>query len=261
MATEYIYAHAHEFQIDLDRVILAGDSAGGNIVAAVSQRLLKEGKKQPKLQVLIYPWLQMFNMQLPSCQIYDAKGIFSSLGLSFGKMVKWYLGVMDDDIEHLVDYNQLYTLLPPERVKKMDEYLDIKLIAGKYVSKVEKEYYQNYTTKHEVSSNEQVKAVLNKVKNDDKLKAQLLKVFTPEVSPAIAEPESIKGLPRAYFVIAEWDTLKDEGLIYAERLARAGVDVTVKYYPGAFHGVINFHQLTKTKMISKDLISFIKENI
>ena len=259
--TNYIFDHSDEFLIDPDRVILAGDSAGGNIVAAVSQRLLKEGKKQPKLQVLIYPWLQMFNMQLPSCQIYDAKGIFSSLGLSFGKMVKWYMGIFDEGIEYLVDYNQLYSLLPPERVKQLDEYLDIKLIAGKYVSNVEKEFYQNYTNSHPLSSNEQITAILDKVKKDEKLKAKLLQVFTPEVSPVIAEQERIKGLPKAFFVIPEWDTLKDEAIIYAERLARAGVDVTMKYYPGAFHGVINFHQLTKTKTISKDLISFIKQNI
>ena len=124
--TNYIFAHADEFQIDPDRVILAGDSAGGNIVAAVSQRLLKEGKKQPKLQVLIYPWLQMFNLLLPSCQIYNGKGIFSSVAPNFGRLIKWYLGIMDEDIEKIIDNNQLYSFLPPERVKQLDEYLDIK---------------------------------------------------------------------------------------------------------------------------------------
>ena len=44
---------------DTDRVILAGDSAGGNIVAVLTQRLNQEYIKKPKLQVLIYPWTQM----------------------------------------------------------------------------------------------------------------------------------------------------------------------------------------------------------
>jgi len=42
----------------IDKINLS-DSAGGNAVAVVSQRLLAENLKQPKLQVLIYPWLQM----------------------------------------------------------------------------------------------------------------------------------------------------------------------------------------------------------
>ena len=112
-----------------------------------------------------------------------------------------------------------------------------------------------------MSSDEQIAAILDKVRKDEKLKAKLLQVFTPEVSPVIAETELLKGLPKAFFVIPEWDTLKDEAIIYAERLARAGVDVTVKYYPGAFHGVINIFQLTKTQIISNDLIFFIKSNI
>ncbi len=44
---------------DTGRVILAGDSAGGNIVAVMAQRLLSENVNLPKLQVLIYPWMQM----------------------------------------------------------------------------------------------------------------------------------------------------------------------------------------------------------
>ncbi len=56
--TKYVMESGNEFG-DTNRVILAGDSAGGNAVAVVSQRLLAENLKQPKLQVLIYPWLQM----------------------------------------------------------------------------------------------------------------------------------------------------------------------------------------------------------
>jgi len=56
--TKYVMESGDEFG-DTNRVILAGDSAGGNIVAVMTQRLLAEKLKQPKLQVLIYPWLQM----------------------------------------------------------------------------------------------------------------------------------------------------------------------------------------------------------
>ena len=56
--TKYVLESSNEFG-NTDKVILAGDSAGGNAVAAVTQRLKVENMKMPKLQILIYPWLQM----------------------------------------------------------------------------------------------------------------------------------------------------------------------------------------------------------
>ena len=56
--TKYVLESGDEFG-DTDRVILAGDSAGGNIVAVMTQKLLAEHVKMPKIQVLVYPWLQM----------------------------------------------------------------------------------------------------------------------------------------------------------------------------------------------------------
>lgn len=40
---------------DPDRIVLVGDSAGGNLVAAVSLRLHTEGHRVPSRQVLLYP--------------------------------------------------------------------------------------------------------------------------------------------------------------------------------------------------------------
>lgn len=56
--TKYVLESNDEFG-DTNKTILAGDSAGGNIVMVMTQRLAKEKIKQPKMQVLIYPWTQM----------------------------------------------------------------------------------------------------------------------------------------------------------------------------------------------------------
>ena len=56
--TKYILESSNEFG-DTNKVILAGDSAGGNAVAVMTQRLKAENMKMPLLQVLIYPWTQM----------------------------------------------------------------------------------------------------------------------------------------------------------------------------------------------------------
>ena len=58
----------------------------------------------------------------------------------------------------------------------------------------------------------------------------------PIVSPLYG---TLKGLPRAHMVIAEFDVLRDEGLLYAERLQQAGVACEVRLVANQGHGFIN----------------------
>ncbi len=53
--THYVGLHAEEFGIDTDNLMLAGDSAGGNLAGAVSLRARDENGPKIRFQVLIYP--------------------------------------------------------------------------------------------------------------------------------------------------------------------------------------------------------------
>ncbi|MQA24275.1 MAG: alpha/beta hydrolase fold domain-containing protein [Micromonosporaceae bacterium] len=62
-------------------------------------------------------------------------------------------------------------------------------------------------------------------------------VAEPHLSPLHAD---LAELPPAYLAVAGFDPLRDEGLAFAEKLAEAGVDVTVRRFDDLIHGYANF---------------------
>lgn len=60
----------------------------------------------------------------------------------------------------------------------------------------------------------------------------------PRVSPI--KRKDLSGLPPALIVTAECDPLRDEGELYGQRLAQAGVLATVRRYDSAAHGFVQY---------------------
>lgn len=58
----------------------------------------------------------------------------------------------------------------------------------------------------------------------------------PEVSPILTD--DLKGLPPAVIINAEFDPLRDDGILYGAKLKTAGVKVWDKCFPGQIHCLI-----------------------
>lgn len=252
--TKYVLESASEFG-NTDKVIIGGDSAGGNAVAVISLRLKKEKIKLPRLQVLIYPWIQMYNFRTASSKKYYSEFL--------ERFALWYLGFTDskllDELAPLLTTNEVSTLIKDIKLKdKIISSVDSNLVPEKY--KKNYDYYDNYNVKNQFPETSDHPIL----KNSD-ISEKLKLLFTPEISPNIADIEELEGLPEAYFILTEHDMNKDSCFIFAERLREAKNKVEIKYYENAFHGMFQMINERDGFNVSRemltDLVNYIQKNI
>ncbi len=73
------------------------------------------------------------------------------------------------------------------------------------------------------------------------------------------EAESFEGLPSAYIETAEFDCLHDDGILYAEKLSEAGVEVVLNETQGTMHGFDIVQKAKTTQSALKARIEFMKK--
>ena len=84
--------------------------------------------------------------------------------------------------------------------------------------------------------------------------------YTPLASPL--REGDLRGLPPAMVLTAEYDPLRDEGEVYAQRLAEAGVAVAVKRYDGMIHGFIRRpHQLDQARIALDEVATALRARL
>ncbi|MEQ1889691.1 MAG: alpha/beta hydrolase [Alphaproteobacteria bacterium] len=151
-AVKWVAENAARIGIDPKRIAVGGDSAGGNLSAAVCLMARDQGGPAIAFQLLIYPATDMA-LQTPARK------------------------------ENAVGY-----------------FLEEKTM---------KYFYDLYVPKGTDENN-------------------------PYLSPLRAK--SLAGLPSAYVITAQYDVLRDEGRMYAEKLQAAGVKVKLVNYETMIHG-------------------------
>uniref|UniRef100_A0A8C7E5I1 Neutral cholesterol ester hydrolase 1 n=1 Tax=Naja naja TaxID=35670 RepID=A0A8C7E5I1_NAJNA len=203
-----------QYSVDPARIAVSGDSAGGNLAAAVCQEVRKvlgdlhtdpssTVQKVFKLQALIYPVLQPFDFNTPSYQQNKLSPILSpSVMVEF--WVEYFNGSYDFVHEANFFRDRLdWTFLLPSRFRK-----NYKLIAPT-------------TGKPEIIQN--IPALLD-----------------ARAGPLLADKELLRLQPKTYIMTCEIDILRDDGLMYAKRLEKAGVEVTIDHFEDCFHGCMLF---------------------
>ncbi len=173
-----------------------------------------------------------------------------------GIAVCWYLGITDiknsEIIASLINNNNHTALIKDiELKKKFISYTDTSLIPKEY--KIEKNYYDNC---EKIFPTE-----INPFFEDESVSNLLKNIFSTEFSPGLADHNDLNGLPAAYFIISEMDPIKDEGLIYSERLRNAGVKVNVNYYEYAYHGIIQMMNKSNGFQVARDMLNDLIDHI
>ena len=81
----------------------------------------------------------------------------------------------------------------------------------------------------------------------------------PYFAPLMAD--DLTNLPTAYVITAQYDVLRDDGIMYARRLEKAGVKVVHHNYEGAMHTVLKTLKYDVSKKCFSDMIDFISKNL
>ena len=81
---------------------------------------------------------------------------------------------------------------------------------------------------------------------------------TPLAYRSPVEADSLEGLPQAYIEVAEFDALRDDGILYSKLLQEAGIDVEFHDTHGTMHGYDYILKAPTTQLMQVLRIEYMK---
>ncbi|KAJ8387174.1 hypothetical protein AAFF_G00159860 [Aldrovandia affinis] len=206
------------FSVNPDRVAVSGDSAGGNLAAAVAQQIATDSTLSVKfkLQALIYPVLQALDFNTPSYQQNrDVPILYRSL------MARFWLEYLDGD---------------PSFIQPMLANSHTALDLNRATPGLTK---LNWTRLLPPAIRRHYKPVVQ-ARGMARIIEEVPALLDVRAAPLLAELDILRQTPRAYILTCEHDVLRDDGLMYGRRLEEADVAVTNDHYEDGFHGCMIF---------------------
>lgn len=237
-AATHFLESAEDHGVDPAQVIVAGDSAGGNLAAAVCQVLSgRPGLPKVRAQILIYPLLQAIDFNLPSYQQNRA------MPLLYRERAAFYV------LQYLSGDASL-----------MDEVLE-----GSHIPVNQKLQYRKWLSADNIPKEFKSRGYTPPVTMacDNDVHEELKALSRPGFSPLLAEDSVVCQLPETCIVTCEYDVLRDDGLLYKKRLEDHQIPVTWYHIVNGFHGSVNFagpgwFSFPSGKKAMDDIVKFIK---
>ncbi|RNA00998.1 arylacetamide deacetylase-like 4 [Brachionus plicatilis] len=237
----YLIKNHAKYSIDLNNLIIMGDSAGGNLATVIGQQLIEHDIIKPKMQVLIYPVLQFFDFTLPSYVQNLPKRILGSISQdNFKNFFHYFTGVEVDDTIFLNGHTTAY-----QKESKL----------ARYVSRI-------YLPKNHLSKNSRMDLVNDTYGKYNKLSDILL---SNKVSPLLVDDSYLGRNTPDYTILltAGIDMLRDDGFIYAARLKEVGKKIEHMHFENLFHGIFGLlHgplEFTRAKYLVNNVAEHIKK--
>nr|XP_028565605.1 arylacetamide deacetylase-like 4 [Podarcis muralis] len=217
-ATIHFLKNAEEYGVDPNCIAIVGDSSGGTFAAAICQELVtREDLPRLRAQVLIYPFLQSGDFDLPSYQqnqsvplLYRKRAIKLGLTHLTGKEINVDLVIKGAHI-------------PTDMREKYKKWVSADNIPEEFKARG---YVPNAPAPFSEELYEQVK-----------------RAGEAMFCPLVVEDDIIRQLPETFLLTCEYDILRDDGLLYKKRLLDNGVPVTHHHLPDGFHATLSFFGL------------------
>uniref|UniRef100_A0A6J0SUZ6 Arylacetamide deacetylase isoform X2 n=1 Tax=Pogona vitticeps TaxID=103695 RepID=A0A6J0SUZ6_9SAUR len=229
-----------QYKVDPSRVCIAGDSAGGNLAAAVTQQLLHDPDidVQLKIQALLYPALQTLDLDLPSYRDNKDMPILpKSLMLRF--LSEYF--TTDLSLMEAMETNQH---IPPE-ASNLLKFVNW----SNWLPERFKKGHIYTIPKHENS----------------KIGQKYPGLLDPRAAPLLVDDVKLHRLPLTYVLTCQYDVLRDDGIMYVSRLREAGVPVIHEHVEDAVHGILLFTTspfiLTAGERVVNNYIEWLNNNL
>ncbi|XP_054569628.1 arylacetamide deacetylase-like [Eptesicus fuscus] len=224
------------YGVDPKRIGISGDSAGGNLAAAVTQQLIDDPdvKIKLKIQSLIYPALQTLDMDLPSLREnshfpvlpkslmvrFWSEYFTTDRSLEKAMLINQHVPVESSYLFRFVNWSSLL----PEKFKK-----------GHFYS--------------------------GPTHGPSELARKYSGFLDVRAAPLLADDNKLRSLPLTYVITCQYDVLRDEGIMYVTRLRNAGVKVTHNHVEDGFHGIITFPEFKIGHRVENQYLSWLSENL
>ncbi|XP_008121366.2 arylacetamide deacetylase-like 4 [Anolis carolinensis] len=211
-ATTHFLKNAAEYGVDPNCIAVYGESSGGTFATAVCQHLAtKKGLPKLRGQVLVHPFLQAFDFNLPSYQQnHSVPILFKKRALKMGMV---YLTGKRIDVDGLMNNAHI----PRHLWEKYRKWVNPDFIPEQFKAR-------GYVPVEKAPFSPELYELCKTGDN-------------PMFSPLLAEDDIIRQLPETFLITCEYDTVRDDGILYKKRLEDNGVPVTWHHIEDGFHGI------------------------